>query len=224
MDYLYECHLHTAEGSGCGRNTAAEQVRAYKKRGYQGIIVTDHFINGYSTCPRYKKIEWEEKMAYVVAGYKAAKQEGDSLGLDVFLGWEYTINGSDFLTYGLGIDFLLDNPGLDLLDIKTYSSLVREKGGYLAQAHPYRDAAYIQHKFPVDPMYLDGVEVFNASDNPNINKKAMRFAEKHGLPMQAGGDSHGTDDSPSGVKLKSRAKNIQDIIEAIKNRTAEIIL
>ena len=44
--YIYETHLHTSEGSACGVTTGAEAVRAYKKIGYSGIFVTDHFFNG----------------------------------------------------------------------------------------------------------------------------------------------------------------------------------
>ena len=233
MAFKYETHMHTSEGSGCGRNTGAEQARAYKKRGYQGIIVTDHFINGYSKCPRNQPLSWEEKMMYVVAGYKAAKAEGDQIGLDVFLGWEFTIKGSDFLTYGLDWDFLMANPDLHLLEIKEYSALVRKSGGFLAQAHPYRVADHIAYQLPVDPVYIDAVEVHNQSDvhyfstpgKESSNSKALQFAQENNLPMQAGTDSHSTDHKmASGISLSHRAGSIFDIISAIKNREAELII
>ena len=225
MKFLYETHLHTSEGSGCGRNSAAEQVQAYKRRGYQGIIVTDHFINGFSTCPRYHDMTWEDKMAYVVAGYMSAKEEGDRIGLDVFQGWEFTIRGSDFLTYGLDWDFLLAHPGLHKLDVAEYSEVVRKNGGFLAQAHPYRKAPYIEYQFPVGVPYIDAVEIYNASDTKQSNEKARAFAKKHDLPVQAGSDSHGTDGGIiSGIRLEKRAENIQDIIEAIKARKVGLII
>ena len=225
MEYWYETHMHTSEGSGCGANSAAEQVRAYKERGYQGIIITDHFINGYSTCPRSRNLSWEQKMNYVVSGYKAAKKEGDKWGLDVFLGWEYTIKGSDFLTYGLDWDFLISYPDLDRLEIQEYSALVREHGGFIAQAHPFRDQSYIQNKFPASPQYLDAVEVFNASDPSYTNGKAMAFAKKHDLPVQAGSDAHYVGIRfASGISMNHRAKDIHDIIDAIKNKKVQLIL
>ena len=224
MAFKYETHMHTSEGSGCGRNTGAEQARAYKKRGYAGIIITDHFINGYSTCPRHGKTTWEEKMRYVVSGYHNAKAEGDQIGLQVFLGWEFTIRGSDFLTYGLDFNFLLAHPDLDKLDIAEYSALVRSNGGFLAQAHPYRDAPYIQHKLPVEPEYVDAIEVVNRSDNDKTNKKAQLFAEKHQLPIQAGGDSHSTNETAGGIILKKPADSIFDIIQAIKSKDVGLII
>ena len=101
MSFKYETHMHTSEVSACAVSPAAEQVRAYSARGYAGVIVTDHFINGFSTCPG--KLPWDKKMKHIVSGYELAKKAGDKYGMDVFLGWEFTIRGSDFLTYGLAL-------------------------------------------------------------------------------------------------------------------------
>jgi len=222
MGFLYETHMHTSEVSGCAVSTAAQQVYSYKKRGYTGIIITDHFTNGYSTIP--KKIPWDKKMAHFVSGYLEAKKAGDTCGLDVFLGWEFTIRGSDFLTYGLDLDFLNGNPKFDKLGIEDYSALVRENGGFLVQAHPYRDACYIENKFPVAPNLIDGIEVYNAMDPMRTNAMALSFAKHNNLPMQAGTDCHSVH-APhlSGIKLRKKAESIYDIIDAIKNREVELI-
>ena len=222
MDYLYETHMHTSEGSACAVSSAKQQVIAYKEKGCSGIIVTDHFINGYTTCP--KNLPWEQKMRHFVSGYDNAKKAGDEVGLDVFFGWEFTIKGADFLTYGLGFDFLLENPDLDNMGIEEYSALVRENGGYLAQAHPYRDAYYIDHSFPVAHHLIDGVEVYNSYDSDYINNKALAFAIKYDLPMQSGTDSHGRGDIFfSGIILPEKAKSIHDIINAIKIREVKLV-
>jgi len=222
MQYLYETHMHTSESSGCGASSAAQQVAAYKNRGYTGIIVTDHFINGYSTCPG--NLPWEQKMNYVLSGYEKAKEAGDKYGLDVFLGWEFTIRGADFLTYGLDMEFLLANPGMDRLGIREYSELVRANDGFLAQAHPYRDEYYIEHNYPTKPHLIDAVEVFNSMDRDKANAKALAFAQKHDLPMQAGTDSHSTRNMYySGVALNKKAESIYDIIEAIKAKNVTLI-
>ena len=34
MKYKYETHMHTSQGSACGRSTGAEMARAYKEAGY----------------------------------------------------------------------------------------------------------------------------------------------------------------------------------------------
>lgn len=43
VEYKYETHMHTSEGSACGASSGAEQVEAYYNAGYAGIIITDHF-------------------------------------------------------------------------------------------------------------------------------------------------------------------------------------
>ena len=223
MKYLYETHMHTAEVSACAVSGGAAQVQAYKERGYAGVIVTDHFINGNSIIPANN--EWGRMMSMFALGYEKAKAKGDECGLDVFFSWEFSIDGSDFLTYGLDMDFLLAHPGFDGLPIEEYSDLVRLSGGYIAQAHPFRSAYYIKNQLPVAPRLLDGVEVYNASMPPDVNDKARAFAERHGLPMQSGSDSHNVDlRFASGVVLDRKAESIFDIIGAIKSGAAQLIL
>jgi len=222
MEYLYETHMHTSEVSRCAVSSAAQQVAAYKRRGYTGIIVTDHFLNGNTTCPG--QLPWEKKMKHFVRGYDAARNAGDKHGLDVFFGWEFTIRGADFLTYGLDLDFLITNHDITWLDIDEYSELVRENGGYLAQAHPFRNEYYIEHNYPVLPHLIDGVEVYNAIDRKMANERALAFAELNDLPIQAGTDSHSTGNSIySGIILREKAETIHDIIKAIKIKDLKLI-
>ncbi|MDR2571381.1 MAG: PHP domain-containing protein [Oscillospiraceae bacterium] len=222
MEFIYETHMHTSEVSRCAISTAAQQVAAYKKRGYAGIIVTDHFINGYSTCP--KNLPWEQKMRHIVSGYVNAKEAGDKYGLDVFLGWEFTIRGSDFLTYGLDLDFLLANPNIDRFGVEQYSALVRKCGGFLAQAHPYRDEYYIEHKYPVEADLIDAVEVYNSVDRTWASEKALAFARKHNLPEQAGSDSHNAANrNLAGIALQRKAGSIHDIIAAIVGKDVKLV-
>ncbi|MCL1820232.1 MAG: PHP domain-containing protein [Oscillospiraceae bacterium] len=223
--FLYETHMHTSPVSKCAAVTPAEQARIYKKRGYTGVIVTDHFVNGYSSgCSR--SLPWKEKIAFFMSGYEDVRREGSKLGLDVFPGWEYTIGELDFLTYGLSADFLLAHPEMEALNIEQYSNLVRDNGGYIAQAHPYRDAWWCtQISLPVEPELIDGIEVYNGGMPPEINKKAYKFARRNGLPMQAGSDSHQKGVSFSaGVMLYKRAESIFDIINAIKGNNPELAM
>jgi len=223
MGYKYETHIHSSEVSGCAIKKAARQVKYYKQMGYTGIIFTDHFINGYSNCPR--NISWYDKMKFTASGYEIAKNEGDKCGLAVFFGWEFTINGSDFLTYGLDLDFLFAYPGLDRFPIEKYSATVRENGGFIAQAHPYKDEYWIQNKYPADFRLIDAVEVYNSSIPDRANEKAWAFAIKHNLPMIAGTDSHGRyEEFHSGIELSDKAENIYDIIGAIRSKEAKLIL
>ncbi len=51
MWYRYETHMHSREGSACGRSSAADMVRAYHAAGYAGAVLTDHFIFGNTAVP-----------------------------------------------------------------------------------------------------------------------------------------------------------------------------
>jgi hypothetical protein len=223
MSFLYETHLHTTQASACAISTGAEQAAAYAKRGYAGIIVTDHFFEGNTCVPVH--LPWAERIDQFAAGWQDAKEAGQALGLDVFFGWEFWAEGKEFLTYGLDCKFLYAHPELEQMTVADYSALIRANGGYLAQAHPYRNEAYMRNPGPVDPAYLDGVEGYNAHNRDEAsNESAMAFARKHNLPVQAGTDSHSVKlKFPSGIILKHRAKNIFDIIAAIRNREVELI-
>ncbi|MCL2084809.1 MAG: PHP domain-containing protein [Oscillospiraceae bacterium] len=221
--YIYETHMHTSPVSACACSSPAEQARSYKDRGYAGIIVTDHFVNGNSGCPR--KLPWNKKMEFFASGYEKAKKEGGPLGLDVFFGWEYNIHGTEFLTYGLSLDFLMAHPEIESMTAARYSAFIRGEGGYIAQAHPYRDGFWIANPLPVEPRLIDGVEVYNAGQPASVNAQAYEFARLHNLPMQAGSDSHHTDiPFTSGIALPKKAESIFDIIAAIKTKQAELIV
>ena len=97
--YRYETHLHTRYGSACATATGREQAINYKKAGYTGIMITDHFFRG-NTCISHR-LPWEERIDMFCRGYEEAKMVGDKIGLQVFFGWEETYEGQDFLVYGL---------------------------------------------------------------------------------------------------------------------------
>jgi len=230
MLFKYETHLHTSESSLCGVASATEQVHLYKELGYTGIIVTDHFISGNSVSPgrmnstKGRTIPWETHIDYFLKGYRIAKMEGDKVGLDVFLGLEHTFQtGQDLLIYGLSEEALYRNQWFNLYTLSKLYAMCKKEGAYVAQAHPYRERFYIRNQQPLDPNFLDGIEVLNASDPEKNNKKAMTFAQKHHLPMQAGSDCHHLSDAHSGIILRQRANDLADIVKAIAQGMVELI-
>ena len=131
-------------------------VRAYYRAGYSGIIITDHFFNGNSCIPDH--LPWEERVELFCRGYENALREASKLDFRVFFGWEYADDGAEFLTYGLGKDFLLKYPDMLSWPIEKYLRVVREHGGFVSQAHPYREAWYIK-QIRVFPEHVDAIEV-----------------------------------------------------------------
>ena len=212
--YRYEAHCHTAESSACASATGEKQARFYKERGFTGIIVTDHFLNANTTAK--PEMSWEEKVAVQFAGYENAKKTGDRIGLDVFSGWEYTVGGSDFLTYGLDKQWLLKHPESVGLPPNDYFDLVHAEGGYISHAHPFREDWYID-MIRLFPRKCDAVEVINSCRKPLENEMAKLYADKYGLPYTAGSDNHHAAQTRlSGIETDEKIRDIQHFIEILK--------
>ena len=45
--YKYDIHTHTSEVSPCGKVEAEKVVELYKEAGYTGIVITDHYYEGF---------------------------------------------------------------------------------------------------------------------------------------------------------------------------------
>ncbi len=185
--FLFDAHVHTAESSKCAKWSGAEAAEAYAAKGYSGIIVTDHFVNGNTRADR--TAPWEEQVAVAMAGYKAAKARGDEIGLKVFFGFESANDGAEFLTYGLDEEWLLKHPESAQLPMKEYLALVRSEGAFVVHAHPFRRSRHprCMHLFPGG---VDAVEIVNFGNLDVDNHLAKVYAEAYGLPMTAGSDSH----------------------------------
>ena len=221
--FKYETHLHTAEGSACASATGAEQARRYKALGYDGIFVTDHFLNGNTAVREYK--DWDDRISRYCAGYRSAKAEGDKIGLKVFFGIEYTYFGADLLTYGIDEQWLHDNP--DALDISAFEFCrrVHELGGFIVQAHPFREADYLMD-IKLLPMWSDAVEVFNTGNKQQVfNDRALWYADQYGLPHTAGTDNHHlSTERLSGVMTEKPLLTPQDYFDAVRNRRVQLII
>lgn len=218
--YKYETHAHTAEVSRCATIPAKELVRFYKSMGYAGICITDHFLNGNTTVPR--ALPWEERVQLYCTGYEKACAEGEKVGLDVFFGWEYSFQGSDFLTYGLDREWLLKHPYLLDLSVNEYCDLARSEGGFIVHAHPFREDHYID-MIRLLPRKVDAVEVINACRKDFENRLADEYADNYHLLKTAGSDNHwGKMPGYSGIQLTRRFEDVDDMIHAIKNKETEI--
>jgi histidinol phosphatase-like PHP family hydrolase len=218
--YLYETHLHTAEVSRCAKLSAAGQAAYYKSMGFSGIIITDHFLGGNTTVPN--NLPWERRVNLFCRGYEAAKKEGDVLGLDVFLGWEFSYMGIDFLTYGLDKAWLLSHPDIDRLFINDYLDLVRSEGAYVVHAHPFREDFYIP-MIQLMPRKVDAVEIYNANRTDFENKLAADYAAAYKLKICAGSDNHfGPQTRLYAIGTKKKLETIIDFINIIKTSDFEV--
>lgn len=224
--YLYETHLHTSSGSACGKNTPEEMVIAAKEAGYTGIIITEHNWGGNTAIDR--KLPWEQWLEGYCAGYYAAKKCGESIGLDVFFGYEAGFGGTDFagtefLIYGISPEWLLQHPQIRKMNAQEHLRTVREAGAMVVHAHPYRVATYIPQVRLV-PEWVDAVEAVNAVHsntksrshyNPEYDSQALAYAKGEGLPITAGSDIHNTGLLGGGVAFSKRLNSIQDYCDSV---------
>lgn len=189
MKYKYETHLHTSEGSACAVNTGREMARAHKENGYMGIFITDHFFNGNTAVDL--SLPWKEKVERFCRGYEEAEDEGKRIGLDVFFGFEYAFNGTDFLIYNLDKKWLLQHEDIDKRDVASAIALMRKDGAFVVHAHPFRERDYISH-IQLCPNWVDAVEVKNGGHlkEPVFDERSKWYADSYQLHVTAGSDTH----------------------------------
>ena len=216
--YKYETHLHTAEGSACATTSAVDMVKAHKEAGYDGIFITDHFFNGNSAVPR--ELPWADRIEWYCKGYEHAMEEGAKVGMAVFFGVEFTVQGADFLLYGIDKNWLMEHEFyLTVGDERALFRLVHEDGGFIVHAHPFRDYPYIPH-ISLYPHDIDAVEWVNASHGKNnvFNDHAKQYAEMFNLTVTGGSDTHSSDRMYGGGILVPEMINCpEDYLRQLKN-------
>lgn len=218
--YRYETHLHTSLVSACSQFTPREIVGKYTGLGYAGIFVTDHFLNGNTTVPR--DLPWKTRIGLFCEGYEEVKRVAEGSGLDVLFGFEYSYKGTDFLVYGLSGEWLLAHPEIMDMTVRQFCGFAREAGGLVVQAHPYREADYIDHirLFPSD---VDGIETRNACRIPRENHLAALLAKAYGLPETAGSDIHtAAQRHLAGMEFEEKLRSEEDFVQKIKNAEGRI--
>ena len=210
--HLYELHLHTVQGSKCGKSTGAEHVRRYADLGYTGLIVTDHFFNGNCAVP--PELPWDEKVRLFAKGYEDAKQEGDKIGMTVWFGFEFQFGGNHYLTYGITPETLIAHPEIMEMSVKQYVEWVKSEGGYVTHAHPFRLPGSSGLRFCQE---VDAVEILNTSRPDEENDLAAGYAKLFGLPAVYGSDCHNVKQIRRGaISSDVKFESIDQMFAAIK--------
>ena len=218
--YKYETHLHTSPVSRCATASVEEQLTFYKKLGYDGVFVTNHFIDGnINDCGS----SYEEKIEYYFSDYEKAVELGKEIGIKVFLGVEHTLAGTDFLVYGLNKQWFLDHPEILAVKKSEELALMMESGALVIQAHPFREAYYIDH-IRLFPRHVHGVEVINSSRKKEENDMASIYAEHYNLLPFAGSDNHvgARHKHLAGIGCDTPIENELDFVARVKNREVTI--
>lgn len=171
-------HCHTKEGSLDGKVCLEEYISILKKKGYNGMLITDH--NSYNAYRYYKKHTNADAFKDFV----------------VLKGIEYdTIDAGHIIVI---VPETVKSPLLELrgLPVALLIELVHSLGGILGPAHPCGEK-YLSltntRRFRKNPNIFknfDFIEIFNACETPLSNQMAADLATRFGLPGFGGSDAH----------------------------------
>jgi len=213
--YRYETHMHTSPVSKCARADVRANVEFYHSLGYAGIFITNHFLDGNIDIDR--SLPYQEKLDFYFKDLEDAKAEGARLGLQVLGGVELSYKGTDFLIYGPDKSWYAAHP--EIMDMKKSEELafLMESGALVIQAHPYREASYIDH-IRLFPRHVHGVEILNTSCTDEVNAMGKHYAESYGLLPFAGSDNHraGERDRLAGLEFETPLDDEWDFVRRVK--------
>ena len=185
--FLYETHLHTAPVSRCASAGVRESLLFYKALGYDGVFITNHFIDG--NCSADRSLSYEERIEYYFSAVEDGKRMADEIGIKVFEGVESSHQGSDFLIYGLYKEWYLAHPEIMEMKKSEALTLMANEGALIIQAHPFREHRSTD-RISLFPRYVHGAEIYNANQRDFNNEMALHYAESYELIPTAGSDNH----------------------------------
>lgn len=214
--FRYETHLHTLPVSKCARVNVREALEFYKSKEYDGVFITNHFLDGNIAMP--DGLSYEEQIKYYFSDIEEGKRLSAEIGIKVFEGVEITYKGTDFLVYGLSKQWYLNHPEIMEMKKSEELKLLMENGALVIHAHPYREAGYIDH-IRLFPRCVEGVEVLNICRTELENKMADIYADNYGLLKFAGSDNHVGSGLKrlAGIETDTPIENEDDFVSRIRS-------
>ena len=213
--YRIEMHAHTKPMSTCSSVSPDEMVELYHQKGYDGVVVANHFSN-YSL----NKMEGLDKEGYIDAFLKDfadAQKAAEKHGMTIYLGCElrFDENDNDYLIYGVDRDILYKCYDYMDKEIATFRKEVSLNDSVIMQAHPFRGTVNL-----VDPTLLDGMEMLNMHPwfNP-LPSKTVQYTYENNLKIKtAGSDFHAPDHvACSALRSKFIPKDAFELAKLLKS-------
>ena len=161
-----DLHVHTKERSGCARASAEEQIQAAIAAGLDALVFTDHA----RLAPPDRLRAWNVRFA----------------PFRIFGGIEITVDAEDLLVLGV------QDSALERTEW-TYPALhafVREAGGFIALAHPFR--YWHQVGVDLDSFPPDAIEIYTPNTPRSAETQIRALAACLNLPLLSNSDAHTT--------------------------------
>ncbi len=190
---LFELHGHTTRYSKCSQMSPAEYIQAARKKGLQGICLTEH--NTFWPEDEYKRFCHQAEGLVVINGNEQRCWDGDQIQ-------------GDFLVFGCRFQYW-EPTAAQLIE------LVHRQGGIIIAAHPFRAGLGVSEEL-IYQLDLDALEVYSCSQEPWQTKLVYQAAKKMNIPVIAASDTH----SPelvgcSTTEFTVAIQNEQDFVQAI---------
>lgn len=212
--YKIELHAHTHPTSKCSSVGPAQMVSLMKEHGYDGVVITNHFLVGnagyYNT---------DDPVTAFVENFNEAKAEGEKQGIKVYFGAEYRFpeNMSDYLVFGANEKFLRDTFWHTDLGLEKFYKEFHNDDMLILQAHPFREGDEV-----ADISFLDGLEIMNMSpDNKNRAGMSAKFARDNNISVvTVGTDLHHADRGHAGIcalRTKILPADEKELVEILKS-------
>ena len=217
--YRYETHLHTSPVSKCGSYSVRDNMEFYKEIGYDGIFLTNHFLDANIGGDRTRP--YAEQIEFFFTDIEEGERLADEIGIKFFWGVETSYLGTDFLVYGLSKEWYLAHPEIMEVSRREMLTMMADDGALIVHAHPFREAGYIDH-IRLFPNNVHAVEIDNCGNKPFQNEMAEKYADCYNLPKSAGSDNHNSRFIArlAGVEFETPLESIDDFISRIKNGEA----
>ncbi len=164
-----DLHIHSKYSRADGHGAPAQKVRWAKKRGLDGIAITDH--NVMEGVARASEFLETNRRAY-----------GEFI---LIPGCEVRSSAGDILAYGLA------EPVEAGQSVAATIDAIHDAGGIAVYAHPYRAWAGIDPA-KAKGQRFDAIETTNAGSLERKNRKARALATQWGANRTGGSDSHYT--------------------------------
>lgn len=158
-----DLHIHSKYSTGDGVLAPRDIVRIARRRGLNGIAVTDHnTIRGGQEAKQYENAEFK-----IIVGAEIMTEKGEIIGL--FLSQEVMSR-----------------------NFEEVIAEIKAQGGIVVVPHPFDRLRRSAFRITADYVALvDAIEGFNSRCIfQKYNRKACEFAVQYNLPAVGGSDAH----------------------------------
>ncbi|MBW1721752.1 MAG: PHP domain-containing protein [Deltaproteobacteria bacterium] len=197
---IIDLHVHTAQGSPCSSASVDALIEEARRIGLDGICLTDH------------NHLWRAEECEALSRKH---------GFMVLRGNEITTEQGDILVFGLDEDIR------GLITLEALREKVREAGGFMVAAHPFRGfLVFGAGDLGLTPeeagkrrlfQFVDALETLNGKVTERENALASRVAEVIGLPVTGGSDAHEVEEvGLYATRFGRSIRNEKDLVRALR--------